>query len=354
MGAGLATSLPTQMALHVRPDLWLLAGGGRGAGHTDQPAARGRGGGSGGGSSCRAEGREQRAGPIAPAAATVAPFQSCAPRARLTAKNDMGCTVASASPSTRSLTSSAGLPGPQVGPGPFTCLLPPAGCSQPAGAALCWCCSHKPGGSPHRALHLPLWLLWAHLPRYPGALLPAPGDERCSAARHTLPSFPKGPGLIWVESFSREAAKAFLEDQPGAGHFLVPDPWHSPTRGSPGLYTASRLSYTRSGGQRGPHPAVGEATRRSSASSRSPPSARCLFQARGGRCPAAGQQEQGWEEWRAGMRCPGEEADQGRGGEGVLPSQTASRLSPAFNPQNFHLPLQHSEPWQREAVHPAK
>ena len=142
--------------------------------------------------------------------------------------------------------------------------------------------------------------LGAHLPRYPGALLPAP-REIYSVARHTLPSFPKGPGLVWMESFSREAAKAFLKTSPGAGHFLVLDPWAQAPHAARPVCTPPPTSPTGgAGGQRGPHPALGEATPEKQASSRSPPSARCLFQTRGGGlgCPAAGQQEQGWRRGR--------------------------------------------------------
>ena len=54
------------------------------------------------------------------------------------------------------------------------------------------------------------------------------------------------------------------------------------------------------------------------------------------------------------MDAPVRSADQERGGEGALPTQTARASAPCLIHKNFHLPLERSEPGQREAVHSAK
>lgn len=118
---------------------------GRGAGHAAHTAARG-----GGGAAAPAGRGGQGA-----ACCSQSPPSVCPPRARLTGKNNTGCTVApKTSPSTRSLRSFPGLSGLRLAH-PSTLLL-----TRRCSAALVLLT--QAGGSPHRAFPLAASSAWGH------------------------------------------------------------------------------------------------------------------------------------------------------------------------------------------------
>ena len=180
------------------------------------------------------------------------PPSVCAPRARLTAKNNTAARWPqsplppreASGPSRGSRASGRRIPSPVCS----TLQAPP----EPAGALRRWCCSHKPAGHPTGRFHLPRPLLGVTAPQI--SWLPAPcarEDLFCSPAHP--PILPERPrSLLDGELLLRRSA-GLSEDQPGCRAFSGAGPTGTgPTRGSPGLYTASHLSYTRIRRSEGP------------------------------------------------------------------------------------------------------
>lgn len=197
---------------------------------------------------------------------------------------------------------------------------------------LCWCCSHKPAGHPTGRFHLPRPLLGGTPPQISWRSAPcAPGDLFCSPAYP--PVLPERPRSHLGGELLPRGSEGLSEDQPGCRAFSGAGPMGTgPTRRSPGLYTASRLSYTRIWRSEGPPPCRW----------RSHPGEAGLLPepaisplplpgpGRGSRLPCCGPAGARLEEGpEGGMNdAPVRSADQGRGGEGVLPSQTARAPQP--------------------------
>lgn len=183
----------------------------------------------------------------------------------------------------------------------------------------------------------------------------APGDLFCSSAQP--PVLPKRPRSRLDGELLLRSSEGLPEDQPGGRAFSGAGPRGTgPTHGSPGLHTTSRLLHEDPEVRGAPTPRhwrsyPGEAGR--------PPSSRSLFPAREGGPghPALGQQEPGRRRGRErGMNGrPGEECGRGTGWGGSAANPNSQRASaPCLIHKNFHLPLERSEPGQREAVHSAK